>query len=94
VISLTADIRTRWTIPDARIIGHSDLAPERKQDPGERFPWKRLAGRATACGSSRRTSGSRRWAAALGSGDEGLGVMVLRAGLHRLGYGAAAGRRL
>jgi N-acetylmuramoyl-L-alanine amidase len=43
VISLINDIRTRWTIPDARIIGHSDLAPERKQDPGERFPWKRLA---------------------------------------------------
>ena len=91
VISLIADIRTRWTIPDNRIIGHSDLAPERKQDPGERFPWKRLAG-----------SGHGLWfepalerIAALGVplkvGDEGLGVIVLRAGLHRLGYGLPPG---
>lgn len=43
VIALVADIRSRWTIPDARIIAHSDLAPERKQDPGELFPWSRLA---------------------------------------------------
>jgi N-acetylmuramoyl-L-alanine amidase len=38
VIALTADIRTRWSIPDARIIAHSDLAPERKEDPGELLP--------------------------------------------------------
>src|SRR5690606_34714535 len=43
VVSLIADIRSRWSSPDNRIIAHSDLAPERKQDPGERFPWKRLA---------------------------------------------------
>lgn len=91
VISLISDIRTRWTIPDARIIGHSDLAPDRKQDPGELFPWKRLAsvghglwfepapGRVAALG------------APLGAGDEGLGVIVLRAGLHRLGYGLQPG---
>nr|MBA3812059.1 N-acetylmuramoyl-L-alanine amidase [Caulobacteraceae bacterium] len=40
---LIADVRSRWTVPDARILGHSDVAPERKQDPGESFPWKRLA---------------------------------------------------
>ena len=43
VIALVDDIRTRWTIADARIIGHSDVAPDRKEDPGELFPWKRLA---------------------------------------------------
>ena len=42
VIALLTDIRTRWTIPDARILGHSDVAPERKEDPGELFPWKAL----------------------------------------------------
>ena len=43
VIALTADIRSRWSITDARIIAHSDMAPDRKEDPGELFPWKRLA---------------------------------------------------
>jgi len=30
-------------IPQSRIVGHSDIAPLRKQDPGEHFPWQRLA---------------------------------------------------
>ena len=91
VISLINDIRTRWTIPDARIIGHSDLAPERKQDPGERFPWKRRAG----AGHGLWFEPAQERVAALGVplkvGDEGLGVIVLRAGLHRLGYGLQPG---
>jgi N-acetylmuramoyl-L-alanine amidase len=91
VISLIADIRTRWTIPDNRIIAHSDLAPDRKQDPGERFPWKRLAG----AGHGLWFEPAQERIAALGVplkvGDEGLGVIVLRAGLHRLGYGLPPG---
>ena len=43
VIALLSDIRERWEIPDGRILGHSDVAPSRKEDPGELFPWKRLA---------------------------------------------------
>ena len=43
VIDLVGDIRSRWTIDDDRIVGHSDVAPGRKDDPGELFPWKRLA---------------------------------------------------
>jgi len=43
LIALIGDIRSRWSIPDNRIIAHSDLAPDRKEDPGELFPWKRLA---------------------------------------------------
>ncbi len=43
VIALVADIRSRWQIDDNRILGHSDVAPARKIDPGELFPWKRLA---------------------------------------------------
>ena len=43
VIALLADIRTRWTIEDRDIVGHSDIAPNRKEDPGELFPWAALA---------------------------------------------------
>jgi N-acetylmuramoyl-L-alanine amidase len=82
VIALTADIRSRWMIDDARIVGHSDIAPDRKIDPGELFPWKRLA-----------EAGHGLWAEAppapgapIGEGEEGAAVFALQAGLTRLGY--------
>ena len=43
LIELCTGILERWEIPDSRIVGHSDIAPMRKQDPGEHFPWERLA---------------------------------------------------
>lgn len=41
--SLLSEIMPRWNIPPERIIGHSDMAPARKGDPGARFDWRRLA---------------------------------------------------
>ena len=40
---LLAQILQRWAIPPAGVIGHSDMAPGRKCDPGPRFDWARLA---------------------------------------------------
>jgi N-acetylmuramoyl-L-alanine amidase len=42
---LCRGILARWPIPPARILGHADIAPHRKQDPGEAFPWRWLAQR-------------------------------------------------
>lgn len=43
VIALSRDILSRHPIASSRVVGHSDVAPNRKQDPGELFPWARLA---------------------------------------------------
>jgi N-acetylmuramoyl-L-alanine amidase len=43
VEELLAQILERHRVSPARVVGHSDIAPTRKQDPGELFDWKRLA---------------------------------------------------
>jgi N-acetylmuramoyl-L-alanine amidase len=82
VISLLDDIRARWTIPQARIVGHADVAPERKEDPGERFPWRRLA-----------DAGHGLWAdpspmigIELAAGEEAPEVAAIQAELAGIGY--------
>jgi N-acetylmuramoyl-L-alanine amidase len=40
---LLADILNRHALPPRSVIGHSDMAPDRKGDPGPRFDWRRLA---------------------------------------------------
>ena len=90
LIALLGEIRERWDIANGRIVGHSDIAPDRKVDPGERFPWKRLA-----------EAGHGLWVEPppspgppLGEGEEGTGVFALQAGLTRLGYDSAPSGRL
>lgn len=43
VIRLVHGIKDRYEITRGNIVGHSDIAPRRKRDPGELFPWGRLA---------------------------------------------------
>jgi N-acetylmuramoyl-L-alanine amidase len=43
LIELANSILARHRIPMHRVVGHSDVAPARKTDPGELFPWARLA---------------------------------------------------
>ncbi|WP_412563916.1 N-acetylmuramoyl-L-alanine amidase [Thalassobius sp. MITS945101] len=41
--ALLTDLMARWNVPPEGVIGHSDMAPLRKRDPGPRFDWERLA---------------------------------------------------
>jgi N-acetylmuramoyl-L-alanine amidase len=82
VIELVADIRTRWQIGDDRIVGHSDVAPDRKEDPGELFPWKRLA----EASHGLWTEAPPAPGLPLAQGEEGPAVFALQAGFTRLGY--------
>ena len=43
VIELAQDVFARYPIPPERVLGHSDVAPARKLDPGELFPWGALS---------------------------------------------------
>jgi N-acetylmuramoyl-L-alanine amidase len=43
LIDIAQEIIARHAIRPARVVGHSDVAPSRKEDPGELFPWKTLA---------------------------------------------------
>jgi N-acetylmuramoyl-L-alanine amidase len=85
VIALVGDIRTRWIIDDNQIVGHSDIAPDRKKDPGELFPWRRLA----EAGHGLWTDVAPAPGGDLCEGESGPGVFALQAGLTRLGYNCA-----
>ena len=43
LIKLTKFLISKYKINKKNILGHSDIAPERKKDPGEKFPWKHLS---------------------------------------------------
>lgn len=93
VIGLIEAIRSRWDIADRDIVGHSDIAPSRKIDPGERFPWARLARAGHGLWSDLTPTEAQ--AAAMGpplsDGDTGPGVFSLQAALGKLGYDILAG---
>jgi len=43
VIRLVSEIKERYRVTRGNVVGHSDVAPARKRDPGELFPWNQLA---------------------------------------------------
>jgi N-acetylmuramoyl-L-alanine amidase len=85
VISLVADIKARWRIPDARILGHSDIAPGRKIDPGETFPWAKLAEAGLGLWPS--STEYRGNGPTYRPGDEGMPVRALQSMFAAFGYG-------
>jgi N-acetylmuramoyl-L-alanine amidase len=87
VIALCRDILSRWPIPAERVVAHADIAPSRKQDPGERFPWERLhrAGIGHFVPPAPLCDGP-----SLAPGDRGAKVEELQASLSEYGYGIEA----
>ena len=85
--ALAREIVARHKIRPEHVLAHSDVAPGRKIDPGEKLDWKRLA-----------EAGIGLWVApvevadgpALKPGEEGAAVSAFQAGLARFGYGIAA----
>jgi N-acetylmuramoyl-L-alanine amidase len=83
VIALCKDIIARRDIPAERILAHSDIAPDRKADPGEHFPWDALhrAGIGVWVEAVRDGDGM-----VLREGDACEDVRVLQEKLARVGY--------
>ena len=87
VIALCRGIMLRRNVPPHRVLAHSDVAPSRKKDPGEKFPWHSLA-----------NSGVGHWvqpAPVVGGEGIKLGtindrVRELQQALARYGYGISA----
>ena len=86
VIGLLDGIRSRWDIPDHRLLGHSDVAPARKEDPGERFPWQALAEHGHGLWVQPDFPPQGVMGRPLDVGDGGPGVFALQAALGKLGY--------
>ena len=86
VISLCKSIVTRrGPIPPERVLAHSDVAPGRKQDPGERFPWPLLYD--SGIGHWVRPAALTLEGPMLRLGDEGEAVLRLQRALASYGYG-------
>ena len=87
LIELCRDCVARWAIPAENVVAHSDIAPSRKEDPGELFPWDQLS--AAGIGMTVEpvpVSGGR----FLSPGDKGDPVAAWQAMLAAYGFDVAA----
>jgi N-acetylmuramoyl-L-alanine amidase len=87
VTALCRSIQTRNTIPPVRVLAHSDVAPARKQDPGEKFPWRTLYD--SGVGHWVKPAPIKTGGALLALGDRGDAVAALQKSLGEYGYGVA-----
>ncbi|WP_119061848.1 N-acetylmuramoyl-L-alanine amidase [Dichotomicrobium thermohalophilum] len=90
VVALCRDIAARWSVPPERVLGHSDVAPGRKVDPGEHFDWQSLAREGVCVWVPPVPLGDD---TGIGAGAESADVEVLKAKLARVGYGVTPGAR-
>lgn len=84
VIALCKKLKKNFPIEDRNIIAHSDIAPARKQDPGELFDWKLLAKNSIGLWPDVTEENPR---PLLKRDDKGQAVQELQENLARFGYG-------
>jgi N-acetylmuramoyl-L-alanine amidase len=88
VTALCRSILTRHAIPAERVLAHSDVAPSRKEDPGEKFPWQTLYD--SGVGHWVRPTPISAEGEKLALGDRGAEVEALQKALAEYGYGLTA----
>jgi N-acetylmuramoyl-L-alanine amidase len=86
---LCRGVMERHGIPRRHVLGHSDIAPGRKIDPGERFDWRGLAGQGIGLWPGEAQMRGR----AMREGDHGEDVERFQAALATYGYGLVADGR-
>lgn len=85
VVELCQGILTRHNIDPMNIIAHSDIAPARKQDPGEKFPWVVLAKQGIGYWPEGTITEDKR--VLFEQNERGRGISVIQSGLAYIGYG-------
>ena len=91
VVRLVGDILERHGLTPEAVIGHSDLAPARKQDPGEKFPWRELAEQGVSIWVDADEADT---SVVAGPGDGGREVSVAQVALAEIGYAQEVTGRL
>jgi len=95
LIALARAVVNRHAIPAARVLGHSDVAPGRKADPGELFDWARLARHGIGLWPTHWSRAENGVASTAGgglkAGDRGEPVLAMQRDFAAYGYGVAAG---
>lgn len=89
VCALVDALTRRWSIAPWRVVGHSDVAADRKRDPGEHFPWDRLEEAGLAVGATAARGGAS-GRVLLRPGAAGPKVVRLQTRLAAWGYGLSA----
>ncbi|MBB4953200.1 N-acetylmuramoyl-L-alanine amidase [Agrobacterium vitis] len=83
VAQLCLDCAKRWSIAPERVLAHSDIAPVRKVDPGEHFPWARLHEMGVGHWVEPAAIGGGRF---FSQGDQGQPIEALQSMLSFYGY--------
>ena len=85
--TLCRSILTRHLIAPDRVLGHSDVAPARKRDPGEKFPWRLLAD--SSIGLWVKPAAIEQSGPSFALGDSNPGISEMQELLAKYGYGVA-----